>query len=47
LRVRIDVKRVVARSHWRVGWREFSARWFRYVDRRWVTDAISSRCATG
>ena len=31
----------------RVGWCEFSARLFRYLDCRYSTDAITARCATG
>ena len=36
----------MARSRCRVGWCEFSARLFRYLDCRCSTDGITSRCAT-
>jgi hypothetical protein len=42
-----EVNRFMARSRARVGWWEFSARLFRYFDRRCSTPGISRRCATG
>jgi hypothetical protein len=40
------VKRFIARSRARAGWWEFSARLFRYLDRRCSTPGISRRWAT-
>ena len=39
-------KRFMVRSRCRVGWCEFSARLFRYLDWRCSTDGITARCAT-
>lgn len=41
-----DVNRFIARSRCRVGWCEFSARLFRYFERRCSTEPSNSRCAT-
>lgn len=39
-------KPFIARSRWRVGWWEFSARLFRYFDCRCSTVDMVARCAT-